>query len=219
MPQRAVGKYLPVRWMFYFREALSETIGLEGTNSVLRAIPEPIRCPAGSAKDLEKSVDFSCYGAICASVADLYGDAGARRVLFAAGRTAFTRFVKNHRGDGRCGSSRFSRGSPAVPLETRMQSIVQLIGLVSDMECSYEHRLRWIEFRPDCLSGMRGTVGEWLHLSQHGGNGASGGGLVQRDSRRGGCGDPLHGAGRPAVRVFDRRQLLRGTAWRKNRCS
>ena len=65
MSLRATGKYLPVRWMDYFQEALTEMIGLGGTNAVLGAIPEPTRCPAGSAKDLEKSVDFSCYGAIC----------------------------------------------------------------------------------------------------------------------------------------------------------
>lgn len=151
---RATGKYLPVRWMFFFREALTETIGLEGTNAVLRAIPSPIRCPEGSAKDLEKSVDFSCYNAICASVTDFYGESGARRILASAGRTAFTRLLKITAAMVNAEHSGFPIRSAASPFEARMQSIIRLLGLVSDVECKCEVAGDVVRFRiiscPEC---------------------------------------------------------------------
>jgi predicted hydrocarbon binding protein len=164
--------------MDYFQEALTETIGLEGTNAVLGAIPEPTRCPAGSAKDLEKSVDFSCYGAICASVDALFGAAGARRVLHHAGRASFTKLLKNTAAMVGADHPGFSTRSPAAPFAIRMQSIVRLIGMVSDMECSCETDPGAIRFRiiscPECagrssagcichsMAGMVQAAADWL---------------------------------------------------------
>jgi len=175
---RATGKYLPVRWMFFFREALTETIGLEGTNAVLRAIPSPIPFPEGSAKDLEKSVDFSCYSAICASVTAFYGESGARRILTSAGRTAFTRLLKMTAAMVGAEHSGFPIRSAASQFEVRMQSIVRLLGLVSDVECKCEIAGDEVRFRiiscPECagrpaagyrchsMGGMVQAAADWL---------------------------------------------------------
>jgi predicted hydrocarbon binding protein len=134
VPLRAAGKYLPIQWMFYFREALTETIGLEGTGAVLRAIPASICCPAGSAKDLEKTADFSCFSSMCASVSELYGAPGARTILQRSGRTAFTRLLKRTAAMVGADRSVFSAGSAAFPLEVRMQPVIRLLGLLSDVE-------------------------------------------------------------------------------------
>jgi len=178
VPLRATGKYLPVRWVFLFREALTETIGLEGTNAVLRAIPSPICRPDGSAKDLEKSVDFSCYSAICASVTEFYGESGARRILTSAGRTAFTRLLKMTAAMAGAEHSGFPIGSAASPFEVRMQSVVRLLGLVSDVECKCEIAGDEVHFRiiscPECagrpaadylchsMGGMVQAAAEWF---------------------------------------------------------
>ncbi len=175
---RATGKYLPVRWMFFFREGLTETIGLEGTNAMLRAIPSPNRCPEGSAKDLEKSVDFSCYSAICASVTEFYGESGAMWILMSAGRTAFTRLLKMTAAMVGAEHSGFPIGSAASPFEFRMQSIVRLLGLVSDVECKCETAGDGLRFRilacPECagrpaagclchsMGGMVQAAADWF---------------------------------------------------------
>lgn len=162
---RATGKCLPVCWMFFFREALTETIGLEGTNAVLRAISSPIHCPEGSAKDLEKSVDFSCYSAFCASVTAFYGESGVSRILMSAGRTAFTRLLKMTAAMVGAEHSGFPIGSAASPFEVRMQSIVRLLGLVSDVECKCEIAGDEVRFRinscPEC--GGRPAAGCLCH--------------------------------------------------------
>jgi predicted hydrocarbon binding protein len=151
---RAAGKHLPVRWVYYFREALTETIGIDGTSAVFRAIPDPACRSTGSAKDLEKSVDFSCYGAICTSVAELYGESGSRLILYRSGRAAFARLLK--RTASMAGADRLgvSVGSVASPLEVRMQSIVRLLGLLSDMECACETAGDEVRFKifscPEC---------------------------------------------------------------------
>ncbi|MGD0173807.1 MAG: 4-vinyl reductase [Anaerolineales bacterium] len=192
---RATGKYLPVRWMFFFQEALTETIGLEGTNAVLRAIPSPIRCPEGSAKDLEKSVDFSCYSAICASVTEFYGESGARWILTSAGRTAFTRLLKMTAAMVGAEHSGFSLESAAPPFEVRMQSIVRLLGLVSDVECKCEIAGDEVRFRiiscPECAG--RPAAGYLCH---------SMGGMVQAAA-------DWFGAG-PAVKTSEIRCMAQG---------
>jgi predicted hydrocarbon binding protein len=169
--QHAAGKYLPMQWMFYFREALTESIGREAANAVLRAIPGTIRCPSGSAKDLEKSADFSCYGALCASVSEMYGAAGARTILTRSGRTAFNRLLQRTAAMVGADHPGFPAGSAAPPLAVRMQSIVRLLGMLSDVECACEPAGEGIRFlifscpecadrtAPDCLChGMAGMV-------------------------------------------------------------
>jgi predicted hydrocarbon binding protein len=155
VPLRDAGKFLPVRWVFFFREALTESIGLEGTNAVLRALPDPIHCPAGSAKDLEKSVDFSCFSAICASVSELFGESGARLILNRSGRTAFSRLLKRTAAMTGAETLGFTAGSAASTFETRMQPIVRLLGLLSDVECACETVDGGLRFRilscPECL--------------------------------------------------------------------
>jgi predicted hydrocarbon binding protein len=175
---RAAGKYVPVQWVFYFREALIETIGLEGTSAVLRAIPAPVPCPAGSAKDLERSADFSCYGAICASVSELYGASGARIILHRSGRAAFTRLLKRTAAMAGADHPGFSEGSPAPPFEVRMQPIVRLLGLLSDVDSACETVGGEVRFRifscPECsgrsaagcichsMAGMVQAAVDWL---------------------------------------------------------
>jgi predicted hydrocarbon binding protein len=159
---RAAGKYLPVQWVCDFREALNETIGLEGTSAVWRAIQAPIRCSKGSAKDLEKSVDFSCYGAICASVSELYGASGARVILNRSGRSAFTRLLKRTAAMVGADHPGFPTGSVSLPFEVRMQPIVRLLGLLSDMESVCETVGGEVRFRilscPEC-TGRTAQVG------------------------------------------------------------
>ena len=175
---RATGKYLPVRWMFFFREGLTETMGLEGTNALLRAIPSPIHCPEGTSKGLEKSVDFSCYSAICASVTDFYGESGAEEILTNAGRNAFTRLLKMTATMVGAEHSVFSIGSAASPFEVRMESTVRLLGLISDVECKCEPAGDELRFRiiacPECagrraagclchsMGGMIQAAADWF---------------------------------------------------------
>jgi predicted hydrocarbon binding protein len=175
---RAAGKNLPVQWVHYFREALTETIGLEGTNAVWRAIPAPIRCPAGSAKDLEKSADFSCYGAICASVTELYGASGARLILNRSGRSAFTRLLKRTAAMAGADHPGFPAGSDGLPFDVRMQSIVRLLGLLSDVESACDTVGGEVRFRifscPECagrsaagclchsMTGMVQATVDWI---------------------------------------------------------
>ncbi len=178
MPLPATGKYLAVRWVFFFREALTDTIGLEGTSAVLRAVPDAILCPAGSAKDLEKSVDFSCYSAMCASVAELYGESGAGLILHRAGRSAFTRLLKMTSAMVGAKHSEFPAGSSASPFDVRLQSIVRLLGWISDVECACEAAEGGVRFRliacPECagrsaavpscygMAGMIYAAADWL---------------------------------------------------------
>jgi predicted hydrocarbon binding protein len=154
MSLHATGKYLPNRWVFHFREALSELLGREGAENVIRAIPNSIDDPTGSAQNLEKSFDFSRYAAICASVSDVYGEEGAQTILRRAGHDAFTRMLKSTATI--VGVER--SGLPARPasesFDSRMQSIVRLWGLLSDMQCACAEAEGEYRFRifacPEC---------------------------------------------------------------------
>lgn len=154
MLMHATGKYLPNRWVFHFREALAELVGREGAEGVLRAIPNPIDDLTGSGQDWEKTFDFSRYAAMCASVSDMYGEEGAQTILRRAGHAAFTRMLKSTA--AMAGVER--PGIPAQPasesFEARMQSIVRLWGLLSDLQCACEGTEGEYRFRifacPEC---------------------------------------------------------------------
>jgi predicted hydrocarbon binding protein len=157
---------------------MNETIGREGMNAVLRAVPVPIRCPNGSAKDLEKSVDFSCYSAICASVSEIYGAAGAQIILHRSGRSAFTRLLKRTAAMVDADHPGFPGGSDPLSFEVRMQPMVRLLGLLSDVESACETVGGEVRFRisscPECagrsapagvchsMAGMVQAAVDWL---------------------------------------------------------
>jgi predicted hydrocarbon binding protein len=151
---QATGKYLPDRWMFHFREALTASLGLDAASSVFHAVPSVLGMPAMSAKGLEKSTDFSCYAATCASVLDFYGEEGSRSILRRAGQSAFTRLLQSTAAMAGADLHGFRAPSAPAPLEEQMQSIVRLLVLLSDINCEGEPTGGEYRFRifscPEC---------------------------------------------------------------------
>jgi hypothetical protein len=180
MPFGATGKYLPNRMVFHFRQALEETIGRIAVEQIWSAAEGWEERFPPVLNDLEKSVDFAFFSALCSSVGNVYGEPGTRGILFRSGRSALSRTLRstasivgldNPPRDTRSGAGRIAEGWPSVH---------RLLGLISDMEWSMETSASGCVFRiavcPECagrtgnapfcygVSGMIRGMLDWLDL-------------------------------------------------------
>jgi predicted hydrocarbon binding protein len=165
VPSFATGKFLPNRMAFFFRQALEETVGRTAVDWIWRNAGPQNTCLPPVTDDLEKSVDFSCFSALCASIGKAYGESGSPAILHRCGRAALIGTMASTAAlvdlDGprlyaRSGSERILEG---------LGAITRLLGLISDMECRMEVLSQEYRFHiadcPECFG--RQSTGAVCH--------------------------------------------------------
>jgi hypothetical protein len=136
VPFIATGKYLPNRLVFQYLEALRGLIGRTAVEGAWRITDRPDGSLPPVSDDLEKSVDFSRFSALCNAVFAVYGKDVARSVLYQCGRSAFDQVLQTtativglegRRLHASPGSDRIAEG---------LSSAIRLLNTLSDVECS-----------------------------------------------------------------------------------
>jgi predicted hydrocarbon binding protein len=160
VPIDATGKFLPARMVTFFRQALQESIGLTAAERLWISAGPPDACPPPAGEDLAKSVDFSWYAGLCASVAGIYGEAGARAILYRCGRTAFARLLRSTSAIAGLNGPRFAARSEPERIAEGLRSAAWLLGQLSDLACRVETGPQEIRFHtadcPECVGRTRG---------------------------------------------------------------
>jgi predicted hydrocarbon binding protein len=158
----APGKYLPNRMLFFFHQALEETIGRTATALLWQNSGPRNECLASVSDDLEKAVEFSCYAALCASIGKVYGESGARTILHRCGRAALTETLRSTAALAGLDGSHLFRQTDPQQIAERLHSVTRLLGLLSDMECRLEILPQGcrlcVSACPECL-GRRSEAG------------------------------------------------------------
>ena len=161
MPFIATGKYLPNRLVFFFRQALQESIGLAAAERIWQAAGPQRECLPPVSDDLEKSVDFSCFSGLCSSMAGVYGEDGARSILYRCGRTAFTKTLRSTSAIVGLDGPHFHASAGPGMISEGLRSITRLLSLLCDMDCSVEIAPGEYRFRsaacPECVGRIRGS--------------------------------------------------------------
>ncbi len=161
VPFIATGKYLPNRMIFFFRQALQESIGLAAAERIWRAAGPQRECLPPASDDLEKSVDFSCFSGLCFSVAGVYGGDGARSILYRCGRTAFTKTLRSTSAIVGLDGPHFHESPGSGRIAEGLRSIIRLLSILSDMECSVDIAPGEYRFHsatcPECIGRIRGS--------------------------------------------------------------
>jgi predicted hydrocarbon binding protein len=157
----APGKYLPNRMLFFFHQALEDTIGRTAAALLWRSSGPRNACLADVTDDLEKAVEFSSYAALCASIGKVYGDSGARAILQRCGRAALAETLCSTAAlAGLDGSRLYRRTDPRQTAES-LHAVARLLGLLSDMECRAEILPQGCRFRvsacPECQGRRSGS--------------------------------------------------------------
>jgi predicted hydrocarbon binding protein len=155
----ATGKYLPNRMMYFFRQALEDSIGRTAVGRIWQGTATREEGLAPASNDLEKAVDFSRFAEVCSAVEGFYGEAGARAVLYPAGRAAFFKTLRSTSAIVGLDGPGFYSPSGSVRIETGLQSVVRLLGILSDMECSIDAGGSGCRFHvaicPECIGRTR----------------------------------------------------------------
>jgi predicted hydrocarbon binding protein len=155
VPLIAAGKYLPNRLVFDFLQALRELIGRTASEGVWRQPGREDGCPPAPPDDLEKSVDFSCFSALCGAVCAVYGEDAARSILYRCGRAAFGRILQTTSALVGLEGPHFYASSGSERIAEGLPSAARLINILSDMDCSMTADRRTYRFRcnacPECV--------------------------------------------------------------------
>jgi predicted hydrocarbon binding protein len=150
----AAGKYLPNRMLFFFHQALEATIGRSATVLLWQNSGPREECLSSVTDDLEKAVEFSCYSSLCASIGQVYGESGARTILHQCGRTTLSETLRSTAALGGLDGTRLFGQTSTSRIVEGMQSVIRLLGLLSDMECCMEIVPQGYRFRvtacPEC---------------------------------------------------------------------
>ncbi len=162
MSSIAAGKYLPNRMLFFFHQALEETIGRTATALLWQSSGPRNACLSSVTDDLVKAVEFSCYAALCASIGKVYGESGARAILHHCGRIALSETLHSTAAIVGLDGTRLFGQAGSRRIEEGMQSVTRLLGLLSDMECCMEIVPQGYRFRvtacPECAGRTSETV-------------------------------------------------------------
>ena len=138
MSSIAAEKYLPNRMLFFFHRSLEETIGRTATALLWRNAGARSECLPTVTDDLEKAVSFSCYSALCLSIGKVYGESGARDILYRSGRTVLSETLRSTAAIVGLDGARLYGQPVAERIAEGMPSATRLLGLISDMECRME---------------------------------------------------------------------------------
>lgn len=160
MPSTAAGKYLPNRLLFFFHRTLEESIGRTAVNLVWQSGGPRKACLPSVADDLEKAVEFACFSALCASIERIYGELGARTILYRCGRAALSGTLHSTAAIvGLDGPRRYTQfGSERIA--EGLRSVTRLMGMLSDMDCDVEITSQGFQFHvsacPECFGRTSG---------------------------------------------------------------
>jgi hypothetical protein len=129
-------KFLPNRLVWFHWLAMEENIGRMGTQTILRSAGLPAPSASFPWNDLEKSIDFSRYAALCSSIADAYGEQAARDLLFRSARKAFPRLLQGTAAIAGVEGPRFFMQPDHFRITEGLASVSKLLRALSDMRCS-----------------------------------------------------------------------------------
>ena len=171
MPSIAAGKFLPNRMVFFFRQALEDTIGRTAVELIWRSVGSRRKClsPSGFLggfppvkDDLEKAVDFECFASLCASIEQEYGGSGARTILHQAGCVSLSQTLRSTAEMVGLEGPRLHARNDSDRIAEGLTSVARLLELISDMRCSAEALPQGYCFRvtacPECMGRRTGRI-------------------------------------------------------------
>lgn len=165
VPSIAAGKFLPNRMLFHFLQGLEATAGRTAAALIWNSAGGGRECLSSVPDDLEKAIPFECFSALCAAVEVEFGESGSRGILQRCGRTAFTHTLRSTASIAGIDGPPLRASPGADRIAAGLESVVRLLKLISDMECSLIALPRSFRIRvsacPECAG--RRSAGRACH--------------------------------------------------------